>query len=109
MSYRGGIFEAIKSLQPYASFGLRDNDYDTLEWYDDPTVVPMPTKEEVLNEHEKLKFEYESNDYARKREAEYPPMTDYLDAIYHQSKGDNSKMNDYLAKCEEVKNKYPKP
>jgi hypothetical protein len=30
------------------------------------------------------------------------------DALYHQSKGDETKLTAYLAKCEAVKQKYPK-
>jgi hypothetical protein len=43
-----------------------------------------------------------------KRHPEYPPLTDLADALYHQSKGDETKLTAYLAKCEAVKQKYPK-
>ena len=46
--------------------------------------------------------------YIAKRAPEYPPLTDLADALYHQSKGDETKMTAYLAKCEAVKQKYPK-
>jgi len=46
--------------------------------------------------------------YIAKRQAEYPPLTDLADALYHQSKGDETKLTAYLAKCEAVKQKYPK-
>ena len=46
--------------------------------------------------------------YIAKRQPEYPPLTDLADALYHQSKGDETKMTAYLAKCEAVKQKYPK-
>jgi hypothetical protein len=65
MSYRGGLYEAIKSIQPYASFGLYNNDYSTLEWYDDPTVVPIPTKEEAEAAHEVLKAAYAAEQQAK--------------------------------------------
>jgi hypothetical protein len=48
------------------------------------------------------------NAYISKRQAEYPPLTDLADALYHQSKGDETKLTAYLAKCEAVKQKYPK-
>jgi hypothetical protein len=48
------------------------------------------------------------NAYKSKRQAEYPPLTDLADALYHQSKGDETKLTAYLAKCEAVKSKYPK-
>ena len=103
MSYKGGIFEAIKSLQRYAEFGLRDNDYDTLEWYDDPTVVPIPTKEEVKVELARLISEYNNNNYQRKRAAEYPAIAAQLDYIYHN--GIDAWKPDMI---EPVKTKYPK-
>jgi len=46
--------------------------------------------------------------YKNKRQPEYPPLTDLADALYHQSKGDETKLTAYLAKCEAVKQKYPK-
>jgi hypothetical protein len=48
------------------------------------------------------------NAYKYKREFEYPSLTDLADALYHQSKGDETKLTAYLAKCEAVKQKYPK-
>lgn len=48
-------------------------------------------------------------DYELLRAPEYPPLVDLADALYWQSKGDSSLMEVYLAKCEAVKLKYPKP
>ena len=44
--------------------------------------------------------------YKAKRQAEYPPFTDYLDGI---AKGDQAQIDKYIADCQAVKNKYPKP
>jgi len=44
--------------------------------------------------------------YIAKRQSEYPPMTDYLDGI---AKGDQAQINKYIADCQAVKAKYPKP
>ena len=43
--------------------------------------------------------------YAQKRRAEYPPVTDYLDAVV---KGDQAAIAAYIAACQAVKAKYPK-
>lgn len=43
--------------------------------------------------------------YITKRQAEYPPMTDYLDGI---AKGDQAQIDKYIADCQAVKTKYPK-
>jgi hypothetical protein len=43
--------------------------------------------------------------YKRKRAAEYPPMTDYLDGVV---KGNQAQIDKYIADCLAVKAKYPK-
>jgi hypothetical protein len=44
--------------------------------------------------------------YIAKRQAEYPPASDYLDAVV---KGDQEQIDAYIAACQAVKTKYPKP
>jgi hypothetical protein len=44
--------------------------------------------------------------YAQKRASEYPPYTDYLDGI---AKADQAQIDKYIADCQAVKTKYPKP
>ena len=43
--------------------------------------------------------------YIAKRQAEYPPFTDYLDGI---AKGDQAQINKYIADCLAVKARFPK-
>jgi len=43
--------------------------------------------------------------YIAKRQAEYPPMTDYLDGVV---KGDQAQIAKYIADCQAVKAKYPR-
>jgi hypothetical protein len=43
--------------------------------------------------------------YKAKRQAEYPPFTDYLDGI---AKGDQAQINKYIADCLAVKQRNPK-
>ena len=47
----------------------------------------------------------DAHSYIAKRQAEYPPITDYLDGI---AKGDQAQINKYIADCQAVKAKYPK-
>ena len=47
-----------------------------------------------------------ANAYKAKRAAEFPPITDYLDGIV---KGDQAQIDAYIAACQAVKTKYPKP
>jgi hypothetical protein len=51
-------------------------------------------------------IEAEKNAYKAKRQQEYPPVTDYLDAIV---KGDQAGIDAYITACNAVKAKYPKP
>jgi len=44
--------------------------------------------------------------YQRQRAAEYPPVTDYIDGVV---KGDQAQIDAYIAACQAVKAKYPKP
>ena len=44
--------------------------------------------------------------YAQKRRKEYPPVADYLDGIV---KNDQEQIAKYIADCQTVKAKYPKP
>lgn len=49
---------------------------------------------------------YEATQYQRNRVAEYPPFADYLDGVV---KGDQAQIDAYIAACQAVKAKYPKP
>ena len=44
-----------------------------------------------------------------KRSLLYPSLTDLADALYWNSKGDDSKLTAYYAACEKVKTDNPKP
>jgi uncharacterized small protein (DUF1192 family) len=92
---------ALHSLRPKASWCLND---DELDWLDTEQV--QPTDAEITTEIARLEAEYERTEYQRKRAAEYPPMADYLDAVV---KGDQAQIDAYVAACQAVKAKYPKP
>jgi hypothetical protein len=47
----------------------------------------------------------DANAYIAKRQAEYPPITDYLDGVV---KGNQAQIDKYIADCLAVKTKYPK-
>ena len=44
--------------------------------------------------------------YAEKRRVEYPPIEEYVDGVV---KGDQAQIDAYIAACQAVKAKYPKP
>jgi len=46
--------------------------------------------------------------YQRQRAPEYPSMAELADALYWNSTGDSTKLDEYYAACAAVKAKYPK-
>ena len=67
-------------------------------------VVPFTQAE--IDAAKAAEYERAVAECQRKRAAEYPPMTDYLDGIV---KGDQAQVQAYIDACLAVKAKYPKP
>lgn len=105
------ISQAINNLAPGAEWTLAGS---SIEWSGNkPTNliwhskdIPIPSKSDIEAEATRLQEKYDSTEYQRKRAAEYPPMTDYLDAVV---KNDAEQMQAYIDACLAVKAKYPKP
>lgn len=57
-------------------------------------------------QQDELVRQYAANEYKEKRRNEYPPITDYIDGVV---KGDQAQIDAYVAACQAVKAKYPKP
>lgn len=100
------VSDAIRFLRPLAEFGVNNEDYDTLNWMD--KEQSRPTKEEVEEALLFLNKDQLDPKIAGNRLSSYPPLADFADAYYWAQKGDNTKMNEYIAKCDTVKEKYPK-
>lgn len=60
----------------------------------------------VVYDESAVQAEMDASAYIAKRAAEYPPLTDYLDGVV---KGDQAQIDAYIAACQAVKAKYPKP
>ena len=56
-----------------------------------------------------LDAEFTATKYQKQRAEEYPPLEDFADAMYWNSKGDSSLLTAYYAACEKVKTDNPKP
>jgi hypothetical protein len=77
-----------------------------------PTVVTIRGDEAfdaegnpVTYDETEVQAYIDAHAYIAKRQAEYPPMTDYLDGV---AKGDQAQIDKYIADCQAVKDKYPK-
>lgn len=93
--------KAILSLVPNAQVNIYGND---VQWVN-PVIAPV-TDEQIDDEIARLQAEYEAKQYQRNRALEYPPITDYIDGVV---KGDQEQIDAYIAACQAVKTKYPKP
>jgi hypothetical protein len=81
-----------------------DTAYENLQW--ETSAFPKPSAEAVAQKAQQLETEWEAAEYQRQRALEYPPVTDYIDGVV---KGDQAQIDAYIAACQAVKNKYPKP
>lgn len=100
-------FHAIKSLCPGAVFQIDEDDYEKITWHS--PEISIPTLEEVEAEISRLQLLDDAVAYKKLRAPEYPDLKELADALYWSSKGDNTKLDEYYAKCEAVKLMYPKP
>ena len=89
---------AIVSLLPTAEFVVRQN--GDVEWIKPPDR--QLTDAEINVELARLQAEYNANEYQRKRAAEYPPITEQLDKIFHDG------IEEWKKEIQAVKDKYPK-
>ena len=77
--------------------------YETLTWFEN-NDEDKPTEAEFNTALASVKAEYDAQEYARKRQAEYPTIAELTVALY-----DTDDKADIEAKRAEVKAKYPKP
>ena len=97
----GYLSEAIISLDSDAQFSVRGSDLSKIEWKTTP-IARSDIDEEVV----RLKALWIAQEYARKRQAEYPSVGDQLDMLMKDMKNNTTT---HQESCEAVKLKYPKP
>ena len=95
------VVDALHSIRPNSEFIVGES-YASLDWHS--TDQDKPTEKEFNDALSAYKTEYSNNEYARNREAEYPPMEDQLDYMFHN--GFDKWKEDIV---QPVKDKYPKP
>ena len=96
------LHEAVANLAKGCQYQMAGDTYDGLSWSHEDTL-PRPTKQEVEQEVERLKKEYEINQYQRSRANEYPSIQDQLDILYHLG------YDGWKEEINKTKQKYPKP
>ena len=83
------------------SYTGEGEDYSKLVWHEG-NKDPKPTEEEVNAAIASLQAEYDAQDYARKRMAEYPTIEEAVHAILDDT------LTELQIKRQAVKEKYPK-
>ena len=77
------------------------------EW---KSASPQPTVAEVETAHAEWQAEYDAQEYARSREAEYPPLNDLIVALWEGVVEERMASVTVLEGLRQaVKAKYPKP
>lgn len=95
------ITDAIISLRPKSAWSLSGTEYEGLTWLDQTTE--KPTKQELIDEINRLQEQYDYNLYQRQRVAEYPSYGEQFDIIFHEG------YDVWKEKIQDIKDKYPKP
>jgi hypothetical protein len=91
--------DALRSLKPGAEWSLRD---DELEWLD--TEQTEPTQSEIDAEIIVLQAEYDSQEYARNRKAEYDQLNQF-EMIFDDDRDGTTTWVDTI---NEIKGRHPK-
>ena len=89
--------QALLSLRPLAAWTQRA---EGLEWHD--TEQTEPTEAEIDAEVARLKAEWDTQEYARNRQAEYPSIQECVHAIL------DDQLTALQEKRQAVKIKYPR-
>ena len=97
-----GISDAIIAINPEAKTVVRGDDIDDceIEWHQG---TPEISKADIKTKMNELQADYDAQEYARNRKAEYPSVHDLVVALY-----DTDDKAAIEAKRAEVKAKYPK-
>ena len=96
------IINSILAINPNASVTVNANDINQITWHNGTQPIPA---NEILAKQQELIAEYNSKQYQRDRQKEYPDFKEYLDGIV---KGDQVQIDKYIADCLAIKTKYPK-
>ena len=92
--------EAIASLKPDANFSTKD---DKIFIWDSPDIT-QPTEAEISTEQARLQAEWDSQEYARKRKAEYDALNQF-EMQYDDEEDGTTTWKDAI---DAIKTKYPK-
>ena len=95
------IIKAVLKINPNAELSVSGNDINTIVWENGTTPIPKADIETKMIE---VQAEYDSEEWKRNRQAEYPTIDDCIHALLDG--GDT--LTELQAKRTATKTKYPK-
>lgn len=94
---------AIRNTHPTVTV-IDDNKGDTLAWDDDGNVIVLD-ESKIAPEMVRLQAEWDSQEYARKRKAEYDQMGNQFEMMFDDQINGTQL---WLHKINEIKKRHPK-
>ena len=95
----------FKPLEDFVLYGYGSGVYE-LEW---KSAQPQPTESEIETAHAERQAEYDSQEYARNRQAEYPSINELIVALWENVVEERAASVISLeATRQAIKAKYPK-
>ena len=77
-----------------------------------PEGISKPSEKEVIDKLAELQTEWDSQEYARNRKEEYPPLAEQLDLLWHaidtDTLDDKDYRNKFYTRLKKVKEDNPK-
>jgi hypothetical protein len=98
-----GIPDALHSLCPDADWKSDEETWESLVWLS--PEIDQPNFDQVMDEVRRLQDDWDTNEYRRWRDINYPPIGDQLDALYHAGLFPP----EMEEKIRSVKESFPKP
>tara|TARA_Y100000310_G_scaffold304043_1_gene342855 strand:- start:270 stop:566 length:297 start_codon:yes stop_codon:yes gene_type:complete len=95
------IIDAILVINPDAKCSVSNEEIEGIVWKEG--TIPI-SKKDIQSKQKELQAEYDAQEYARNRQAEYPTIAELTVALY-----DTDDKSAVEAKRAAVKLKYPKP
>jgi hypothetical protein len=95
------ILDAVLAINPEAKCTVSNNDIDTIIWDSGQTPI---SKADIEAKQTELQTEYDSQDYARNRKAEY----DQLNQFEMQFDDKENNTTTWVDKINEIKGRHPK-
>ena len=95
------ILDAVLAINPEAKCTVSNNDIDTIIWDSGQTPI---SKADIEAKQTELQTEYDSQDYARNRKAEY----DQLNQFEMQFDDKENSTTTWVDKINEIKGRHPK-